>query len=80
LISFVFGVYEREAHRQDLDDICFYVFADGVPIEKTYWRQHGLLVGNEKENGPLLKKAISELEFVNGREGCGNRIQWNCTR
>jgi hypothetical protein len=66
LISFVFGAYEREAHRQALDDVCFQVFADSVSIKKMPWRQHVPLVGDEKENGPLLKKMISELEFVNG--------------
>jgi hypothetical protein len=49
LISFVFGVYEREVHRQGLDDVCFHVFADGAPIDKTHWRQHIPLVENEKE-------------------------------
>jgi hypothetical protein len=75
LISFIFGVYERGVYRQGLDEVCFHVFADSVPIDKTRWRQHWSLVGNEKENGPFLKKVTSGLEFVNGIEGCGNRIQ-----
>jgi hypothetical protein len=66
LIWFVFGVYEREVNRQGLNGVCFHVFADGVPIDKTRWRQRVPLVGNEKENGSLLKKVISELEFVSG--------------
>jgi hypothetical protein len=49
LISFVFGVYEREVHRQGLDDVYFHVFADSVPIDKTRWGQHVPLVGYEKE-------------------------------
>jgi hypothetical protein len=61
LISFIFGVYEREVHRQGLDDVYFHAFADGVQIDRTRWRQHVPLVGNEKGNGPLLKKMISEL-------------------
>jgi hypothetical protein len=66
LISFVLGVYEREVHRQRLNDICFHMFSDGFPIDKRRWRQYVPLVGNEKENGPLPKEVISELEFVNG--------------
>jgi hypothetical protein len=40
LISFVFGVYEREVHPQGLDDVCFHMFAGGVPIAKSRWREH----------------------------------------
>jgi hypothetical protein len=32
-----------------LDDVCFHVFADGVPIDRKRWRQHVPFVGNEKE-------------------------------